>query len=211
MPKIVDHDQRRTEIVEAFLAVVGRDGPAAASSRAIAAELGVGAGALWHYFDSLDAVVAAACRRVLERTDARITSATEGRRGLAALDATLREILPLAKQTVDEAQVVVGFWGRLATDRQLAAGQSDALDMWGARLRRHLAEAVDDGDLVAGVPADCLAEVLLSIAVGQQVHAVLDGARTDPQHQLGLVRHCLTPWTRTYATKMQNGCPAGSA
>ncbi|WP_250008629.1 TetR/AcrR family transcriptional regulator [Actinoplanes sp. M2I2] len=198
------------EIVEAFLEVVGRDGPAAASSRAIAAELGVGAGALWHYFDSLDAVVAAACRRVLERTDARIASVTDGRRGLAAVDATLREILPLAKRTVDEAQVVVGFWGRLAVDRQFAGGRSDALDMWGARIQRHLAEAVDDGELVPDVPADCLAEVLLSIAVGQQVHAVLDAERADPQRQLALVHHCLMPW-RPQATKMQNGCPAGSA
>jgi AcrR family transcriptional regulator len=194
LPKIVDHDQRRVEIVEAFLSVVGRDGPSAASSRAIAAELGVGAGALWHYFDSLDAVVAAACRQVLERTDARIVAATEGRRGLGAVDATLREILPLAKQTRDEAQVVVGFWGRLAVDRQIATGQADALDMWGDRVGRHLAEAVDDGELVRDVPVDCLAEVLLSIAVGQQVHSVLDADRGDPLRQLHLVQHCLKPW-----------------
>ena len=194
LPKIVDHDQRRGEIVEAFLSVVGRDGPAAASSRAIAAELGVGAGALWHYFDSLDAVVAAACRQVLKGADARIAAAAAGRRGLSALEATLCEILPLAKQTRDEAKVVMGFWGRLAVDRQIATGKSDALSMWGGRVRRHLTEAVDDGELVRDVPVDCLADVLLSIAIGQQVHAVLDADQDDPQHQLALVQHCLEPW-----------------
>ncbi|MCO8274249.1 TetR/AcrR family transcriptional regulator [Actinoplanes sp. TRM 88003] len=194
MPKIVDHDQRRGEIVDAYLSVVGRDGPAAASSRAIAAELGVGAGALWHYFDSLDAVVAAACRQVLVGTDARIAAATEGRRGLTALDAMLREIMPMARHTRDEAKVVVGFWGRLAVDRQITAGQADALDMWGARVRRHLGEAVEDGELVRHLAVDCLADVLLSIAVGQQVHAVLDAEAADPQRQHALVQHCLKPW-----------------
>lgn len=194
LPKIVDHDQRRGEIVDAFLSVVGRDGPAAASSRAIAAELGVGAGALWHYFDSLDAVVAAACRQVLKGADARIAAAAAGRRGLNALEATLCEILPLAKHTRDEAKVVMGFWGRLAVDRQIATGKSDALSMWGGRVRRHLTEAVEDGELVRDVPVDCLADVLLSIAIGQQVHAVLDAGQDDPQRQLALVQHCLKPW-----------------
>lgn len=192
MPKIVDHDQRRAQIVEAFLAVVGRDGPAAAGSRAIAAELGVGAGALWHYFDSLDAVVAAACRRVLDRTDARIAVATEGRRGLAALDATLREILPLARETRGEAQVAVGFWGRLAVAE--SEGPPDALTMWGDRVRGHVAEAVEDGELRPDVPADCLAEVLLSVAVGQQVHTALGPSGADPRRPLLLVDHCLAPW-----------------
>src|SRR5689334_14842717 len=112
LPKIVDHDQRRSEIVEAFLSVVARKGLPAATSRAIAAELGVGTGALWHYFDGFDAVTAAAYQRVFERTNIRIDGAATGLRGLAATEAVMREILPLGKETLDEAQVVVGFWGR---------------------------------------------------------------------------------------------------
>ena len=217
MPKIVDHDQRRGEIVEAFLTVVGRHGLAAASSRAIAAELGVGAGALWHYFDSLDAVVSAAYRRVLDRLNARIAVATCDKRGLAAVDATMREILPLTKETLDEAQVVVGFWGRLAVNRQMGDGEPDAVVLWGEQVRRHVAEAVEDGELTPDVPADHLVDVLLSLSIGQQVHAVLGTPLTDPKAQLTLIEHCLDPWRARAApasgqpTKMQNGWPAGSA
>src|SRR3954469_19453044 len=101
LPKIVDHDQRRSEIVEAFLSVVASKGLPAATSRAIAGQLGVGTGALWHYFDGFDAVTAAAYQRVFERTNERIARATTGLSGLAALDTMMREILPLEKETLD--------------------------------------------------------------------------------------------------------------
>ena len=197
MPKIVDHDQRRSEIVDAFLTVVARDGLRAASSRAIAAELGVGTGALWHYFDGYDAVTAAAYCRIFERTDDRIGTVTAGRRGLAAVDAMMREILPLAKETRDEAHVVVGFWGRLAANERLSGGQVDVGDRWGSRLRGFLVEAVEDGELRPETPTDCIVEVLLNAAIGQQVRAVL--GTVEPARRLSLVEHCLCPWRRQAA------------
>ncbi|XVV17014.1 TetR/AcrR family transcriptional regulator [Actinoplanes sp. CA-131856] len=197
MPKIVDHDQRRSEIVEAFLSVVARKGLPAATSRAIAAELGVGTGALWHYFDGFDAVTAAAYKRVSERTDERIAAASTGLRGLAAVDAMMREILPLEKETLDEAQVVVGFWGRLAANETLSAAEGDVSELWGGRLGDHLREAVDDGDLTAATPVDGIVDLLLSISVGQQVHAVMATPLVDPARQLALVERCLSPWRRT--------------
>ena len=196
MPKIVDHDQRRSEIVEAFLTVVARDGLRAASSRAIAAELGVGTGALWHYFDGYDAVTSAAYRRVFDRTDDRIAEATAGRRGLAAVDAMMRQILPLAKDTADEAHVVVGFWGRLAVNERLAAGQIDVGERWAGRLRTFLAQAIEDGELRPETPVDGIVDLLLSISIGEQVHAVLGTTLADPARQLGLIEHCLCPWRR---------------
>ncbi|MEV4348495.1 TetR/AcrR family transcriptional regulator [Actinoplanes sp. NPDC049596] len=196
MPKIVDHDQRRSEIVEAFLSVVARKGLPAATSRAIAAELGVGTGALWHYFDGFDAVTAAAYQRVFERTNIRIAGAATGLRGLAATEAVMREILPLGKETLDEAQVVVGFWGRLAANQKLATGWADVSDLWGGRLRTHLQEAIEDGDLAPETPVDGIVDLLLSLAVGQQVHAVMRTPLTDPVRQLALIDQCLASWRR---------------
>lgn len=50
MPKIVDHDARRREIVDALWRVVQRDGIAAVSVRSIAAEAGVSKASISHYF-----------------------------------------------------------------------------------------------------------------------------------------------------------------
>ncbi|BAL88745.1 putative TetR-family transcriptional regulator [Actinoplanes missouriensis 431] len=194
MPKIVNHDQRRAEIVEAYLTVVARDGLPAATSRAIAAELGVGVGTLWHYFDGFDAVAAGAYQRIVDRTNGRIASATAGRRGLDALYAMFREILPLQKETFDEAYVVVGFWGRLAANDRIAATWLDVGVHWGELMRRHLGEAVDDGTLRPETPIDQVIGVLQAIAAGQQVHAVMGKALADPAHRLDMVTYCLRPW-----------------
>ena len=196
MPKIVDHDQRRTEIVEAYLTVVARDGLPAATSRAIAAELGIGTGALWHYFEGFDAVAAGAYQLITERTNARIEQVTAGLRGLRAADAMIREILPLVKETVDEAHVVVGFWGRLAANDKIAATRADVDDHWHGLLGDHLRDAVADGELDPATPIDDVLDVLLSIAVSQQVHAIMGSVLAEPERQLRMVDHCLRPWRR---------------
>ncbi|WP_328467826.1 TetR/AcrR family transcriptional regulator [Actinoplanes sp. NBC_00393] len=196
MPKIVDHDQRRDEIVEAYLTVVARDGLPAATTRAIAAELGVGTGALWHYFDGFDAVAAGAYQRITDRTNQRIAVATARLRGLDAVYAMLREILPLEKETVDEAYVVVGFWGRLAANDRIAATRADVDEHWHDLLRRYLAEAVQDGRLDPGTPVDEVIDVLLTIAVGQQVHAIMGSELAEPARQIRMIDLCLRPWLR---------------
>ncbi|BBH67388.1 TetR family transcriptional regulator [Actinoplanes sp. OR16] len=194
MPKIVDHDQRRSEIVEAYLTVVARDGLPAATSRAVAAELGVGTGALWHYFDGFDAVAAGAYQRISELATERIVAGTAHLRGLDAFDVMLREILPLEKRTVDEAYVVVGFWGRLAANKRIAETQTDVVEEWREMLRRHLEEAIADGTMLPETPVDEVINVVLTIAVAQQVHAVTDSELAEPSRQLKMVEFCLLPW-----------------
>lgn len=56
MPKIVDHDERRRLIADAYAAVVRRDGLAAASVRTVATQAGLSPGAMRHYFDSQSAL-----------------------------------------------------------------------------------------------------------------------------------------------------------
>ncbi|GAA4600760.1 AcrR family transcriptional regulator [Actinoplanes octamycinicus] len=194
MPKIVDHDQRRSEIVEAYLAVVARDGLAAATSRAIAAELAIGTGALWHYFDGFDDVAAGAYQRIVERTNGRIAAVTAGLRGLDAFYPMIREILPLTKETLDEAHVVVGFWGRLAANAKIEETQEDLGDYWGGLIAGYFAEAIEDGVLDPAMPIPDVLDVLLTICLGQQVNAVMASPMVDPSRQLGMVDHCLRPW-----------------
>ncbi|MEU4693553.1 TetR family transcriptional regulator C-terminal domain-containing protein [Actinoplanes sp. NPDC023714] len=206
MPKIVDHDARRTEIVDAYLAVVAREGMPAATSRAIAAELGLAAGALWHYFDGFDEVAASAYQRISERTNARLAAFAEGLRGLAAVRAMLREICPLEKETVDEAHVVVGFWGRLAGNERIPSG-NDVGEQWRALVRTHLAEAVTDGELIAGTPIDDVADALFAVGMGQQALAVLRSPLAAPARQLASIEHCLRPWVVVSPTNPMGTLP----
>ncbi|NQX14040.1 TetR family transcriptional regulator C-terminal domain-containing protein [Microbacteriaceae bacterium VKM Ac-2855] len=194
MPKRVDHEARRGEIVDTLIRITARDGLQAATSRAIAAELGVATGALWHYFPSFDAVLAAAFVAAFDATNARITAATHELTGLAALRATMNEILPTAKVTQDEARVVVNFWGRVAVDENLIAPQAEFDEVWRERISAQLREAVGAGELRTGTPVDALTDVLLSISMGQQVEWVTRASLADAGRQTALVETVLSPW-----------------
>ncbi|MFJ2550681.1 TetR/AcrR family transcriptional regulator [Microbacterium sp. NPDC087591] len=192
MPRIVDHDERRRQIAEALLAVAARDGHESVSSRAVAKELGVATGSLWHYFDGFDDVVRAAAAEVTRRTDARIAEATTGLRGLPRLHALMREVLPVDERTRSEARVVVGFWGRVAT---LAAAPDAGLPTvatWQDSIREALDEAAADGELRSDTPQDAVMALLRSITYGQQVIEV-----TEPQPEaahLAVLDGILAPW-----------------
>jgi AcrR family transcriptional regulator len=56
MPKIVDHDRYRQELLSQCLNVIAEKGYAAITMRQIAAGLGVSTGTLYHYFPSKDSL-----------------------------------------------------------------------------------------------------------------------------------------------------------
>lgn len=194
MPKIVDRAARRTEIVDAYLAIVARDGAAAATSRAVASELGVATGALWHYFSGFDEMLHAAFERVYANTADRIRRATDGRRGLEAVEAALREMLPLDAGTQDEATVVVAFWGRVATAPALGQVLSQVEDDWRAMLTGHLREAIDDESLRADAPVPEIVDTLLALTTAEQIEHVVRTSIGAPARQWTLVQHALAPW-----------------
>ena len=173
MPRIVDHEVRRLDIVEALLTIGARDGLSAATSRAIAAELGVATGALWHYFPNFDAVLSAAFGIVFARTNKRIVKATEGRTGLVALRIMMNEILPTNKETQDEARLVVDFWGRVALDDTLAAHQLNHEIIWRAWLHDYLTQATNSGEIVPEADLEGVIDLLIVLSTGQQVAFVL--------------------------------------
>ncbi|WP_435743456.1 TetR/AcrR family transcriptional regulator [Microbacterium sp. PMB16] len=192
MPRIVDHDERRRQIAEALLIVAARDGHDSVSSRAVAKELGIATGSLWHYFDGFDDVVRAAAAEVTRRTDERIAAATEGLQGLARLDALMREVLPVDERTRTEAHVVVGFWGRLAALASTPDAAAPTLATWQGSIHTALDEAVAAGELRTDTPREAVMTLLRSVTYGQQVVEV-----TEPQPaaaHLAVLDGILAPW-----------------
>lgn len=192
VPRVVDHDERRRQIAEALLAVAARDGHEAVSSRAVAKELGVATGSLWHYFDGFDDVIRAAAAEITRRTDERIRSVTAGLRGLTRLDALMREVLPVEAETRTEAYVVVGFWGRLATLASSPDAGSPTLATWQDRISEAIDEAIVDGELSAATPKQAVMSLLRSITYGQQVLEVTEPRGAEAH--LAVLDSILSPW-----------------
>ncbi|WP_309068804.1 TetR family transcriptional regulator C-terminal domain-containing protein [Microbacterium sp.] len=194
MPKIVDREARRLEIVETYVKLAAAEGFEAVTTRRLASELGVAAGALWHYFKGFDEVLLRAFQLMYERTDARMQAQTDTRRGIDALCAVVEQTHPLDPLTSDEAHVVVSFWGRVPFHKDFAQIQSSVEDHWHRTYSRALEQAVEDGELVAGTPVQGLTDALLALVTGYQVEHVLRTRISEPSRQWGVIQTLLGPW-----------------
>jgi AcrR family transcriptional regulator len=183
MPKIVDWDARRDEILSATWRVIARDGIARATIRAIAREANCSRGILAHYFDDKADILGSALvmshRRVAARMDARAAGLT----GLDALRVTMLEALPLDEQRDLEAQIEISFWGRALGNPALRDLQHSEFDRFRDRLRRHLREAAKLGQLATGIDIDLAAHQLVVLIDGLSAERVLYPDRVTPERQ----------------------------
>lgn len=184
MPKIVDHEARRREIILATWRVIAAGGLAGATIREIAREAGCSTGVLAHYFtdrqDILASAMVMAHRGVRERTDAQL----EGVHGLAALRVIMVESLPLDDQSVLEARIEACFWGEAVGNERMMKLQNSEVRGFCTRARDRLVEAEEAGELRPGVDIDEIVDALLALMDGFSIQAVLNPARLPPQRQM---------------------------
>jgi AcrR family transcriptional regulator len=181
VPKIVDHDERRLELVDATWRIIARHGLEGATMREIATEAGFANGALKPYFPTKDTLLEFAFGHVFNRTNKRIAEVTAGKSGLAALRAFCLEVLPLDEERVNEARIVIPFWQKAVNDPQKAQIHQQSMEEWLVAIRRYLAEARDAGDIGTAVADAALASQLLNMLLGAQIAAALARAcKTDP-------------------------------
>jgi AcrR family transcriptional regulator len=173
MPKVVDHAQRRRELVAATWAVVAAEGIEAATVRRIAEEAGCTTGRITHYFADKEEVLVAALRQVHRAAGKRMLAAIGPRSGLEALRAVLAEALPLDQERILEWRVWLAFWGSAATSASLQAEQHQRYREWRGLLKRVLATA----QLSADIDLDRLVDQIVALVDGFGLQGVL-----DPQH-----------------------------
>jgi AcrR family transcriptional regulator len=113
MPKKVDRQERRTRIADALMRVAADHGLEAVSLRHVAAEAGVSAGMVQHYFRTKDEMMAFALEVVRERNQARVEEAV-GRLGPGPaprdlLRTILGTLLPLEEESRADGRVALAF------------------------------------------------------------------------------------------------------
>ena len=124
MPRRVDHDRRRGEIIDALCRIAVRGGLSAASFREVAAEADVSVRLIQYYFGNKAELLHAANRHVAERAAARI------RRRLAALgpeapprqivDSLVRTFLPTDRRSREAMVLFFVFYTAQLTDPTVA-------------------------------------------------------------------------------------------
>lgn len=177
MPKVVDHAQRRRELVAATWAVVAAEGIEAATVRRIAEEAGCTTGRITHYFADKEEVLVAALRQVHRAAGKRMLAAIGERSGLEALRAVLAEALPLDQERILEWRVWLAFWGSAATSTSLQAEQHQRYREWRGLLKRVLATA----RLSADIDLDRLVDQIVALVDGFGLQGVLDPQHPQPE------------------------------
>ena len=183
MPKIVDWEERRDEILSATWRVIARDGIAKATVRAIAREAHCSPGILAHYFDGKADILGSALMLSHRRVAARMEASAAGLAGLAALRVIMLEALPLDGERDLEAQIEISFWGRALGNPELRTVQNAEFDRFARRLRAHLAQAGGLGELREGLDIDLAAHQLLVLIDGLSAQRVLYPGRVAAGRQ----------------------------
>ncbi|GIH96395.1 TetR/AcrR family transcriptional regulator [Planobispora siamensis] len=173
MPKIVDHNERREEVVEAARRIILREGIEAATTRAIAKEAGYSNGVLTHYFADKDDIMLSALRSSHRRIVERLRAKLSGRTGLAALRELLLDNLPLDDERTQESGLEVGFWSRSLTSPALLEAQRAEARELHYLVRSLLGAAADAGEIATAEDLDDVAERLLALVDGLSVHRLL--------------------------------------
>ncbi|WP_255950079.1 TetR/AcrR family transcriptional regulator [Streptomyces odontomachi] len=169
MPKQVDYERRREQVIEAVYRLADRHGLEGVTLRDVAQEAGVSMGAVQRCFRTKDEMLLLALSHVSERFTARVQAAA-AEPSPAALSRIAADLALIQTGRRPEAQVWLAFVARAAVTPALAEILRDGYPAAHALLAR-LIRAVAGPD--GGVDADLAARTLLALADGLTVQTLL--------------------------------------
>lgn len=193
MPKIVDHDRRRREIIECTWNVITEVGLPGATIRVIAEACGYSSGALAHYFEDKDDLLGQAleeAHREVRQMYAEISTAREPE-GVEALWEYMLQCLPLDKHRQMLAAVEVAFWGQAVGNERLIAINAEETSQWYGRIEHLLRESQRLGEIAAGVDIRAEAHVLRVLMDGLSIQSAVYKGAPSPDEQRQMLRAAL--------------------
>ncbi|MER7013792.1 TetR/AcrR family transcriptional regulator [Saccharopolyspora sp. NPDC000359] len=185
MPKIIDHDQRRREIVEVAKQLIIEGGFEAATMRSIVAAAGYANGALKRYFPSKDDIIAATFQSVLAEMNERIRAQGPAPADpLEALRHYVEAALPLDQYRIDSARILLVLWEHAVANEELAELYRKFLGTWRAQLAERIAAARGRGESPDAPEVASLAGEVVGVSIGANVTCLMypDG-QLVPEHR----------------------------
>lgn len=117
MPRVVDHEQRRQQIVRATRAVLARDGVDGATMRNIARQARCTTGRITHYFAGKDELMVAVLRSIHRSSRQRMERALGD--GDDRLDRVINATMPVDQERWDEWAIWMTFCAHAAHSEAL--------------------------------------------------------------------------------------------
>ncbi|MFT4123617.1 MAG: TetR/AcrR family transcriptional regulator [Microbacteriaceae bacterium] len=176
MPKVIDHDQRRSYIIDVAWGLIMKGGIEAATMREIAAEAGFANGALKHYFPGKDEIIHGAYQRALSAMNEHVTAAIADKTGMEALRTFVETTLPVDEDAESAARVLLSFWEHGIGNDALRTAYHEHLESWRATLVTLIEDARAEGTVRTTKSDEELVDEIILVNIGATVLAV-----TGPQ------------------------------
>ncbi|WP_033287998.1 TetR/AcrR family transcriptional regulator [Amycolatopsis jejuensis] len=173
MPKVIDHDQRRREIVEVAKKLIIEGGFEAATMRSIVTAAGFANGALKHYFPSKDSIIAATFESVLQETAQRMSELDPDLGPMDALRGFVEAAIPMDAHQIASARVLLVLWEHSVANPELARQYRDLLTRWRAELTVRIAAARGAGEKPDAPAITVLADEIVAVSIGANVTSLM--------------------------------------
>jgi AcrR family transcriptional regulator len=187
MPKVVDHLERREELLEAVWRVLARDGLDGTTIRSIAQETGWSAGVLAHYFTDKEDILISALRlshtRIVDRWEEKLA----GLHGLAALRELVLDNLPLDDERELETRLQLVYWDRAVASTEVRGAKWRHGPTLVDRLDKLVAEAQERGEISSREASADVAERLWALIDGLSLRALLEPRRVTRPRLAALI------------------------
>lgn len=172
MPKIsaTRKDQRRRQILAAAATCFARQGFQTTTIQDICAEGGLSIGAVYSYYGSKDAIIAALAERGRRQADERTASVDRSAAPHDRLKSYLKEFDVPGRAVIN--QFDLRSWAEAIGNRQLRALYLDAR----AETIKALADILKPAAVARGLTPDALAELTLAVIVGCETRRAIQPA-----------------------------------
>lgn len=174
MPKVVDKDAARAQIMDAALRIYAESGVHAASLEKVAAAAGIGKGTLYYYFKSKDALAIAIADRYFDALEVELAALSEVDTAEALFD-VLAQVADRSDGDCQTVRVLIEVFSPGFGSGKALARARTFFDTASAALERTFVSMQNKGVLSARTDAAMLAQLLTALLDGIGLHSALMG------------------------------------
>lgn len=185
MPRHVDHDDRRAEILRATLEILAERGPQGLTFRAVAGRMGGSSTLVTHYFPSRQALLDSLAEAVADWPD----EVAELEVGVDDPSERLRLFLHWLVPSDEEGMIMERGRINMIGERDARVRTQHLFDTWDRHVREHLRRHVEA--LVPRSSVDAIVDLLRSISNGITLSAVEHPAEWPEKRQFAVIDDAL--------------------
>jgi TetR/AcrR family transcriptional repressor of bet genes len=180
LPRIIDHQDRRQQVIQIARRLSLVSGLEGMTVRAIAKETGFSTAIVSYYFKDKSELAVLVFKDALEISEARFMAVMdEG----GSLSDCVKTLLPVDDEMRDVWRTWIAFWGLTVSDAMFRAVQVEKTEVLISRLSHLLEKAGHENQ----TDLDSVARRMFAAILGISVQAVHDPARWDQSRQFEII------------------------